>query len=214
MDKIILIGIDFSLISPAVCIQFPNGEYKFISFFDDYGKEYKTSKSKKFHYHRELSEIMELIPYTRIIHKDNYRDEQTSKMKSAKYISSLIVSKLKDIVGDNNVKIGIEGFSYGSISSSTLDLALYNSFLRIKLLETFGDECLIVISPMEGKKKLSNKGNANKDIMIDSFINNSLKDENLLSNSFWNYCKDNNLDYKNIKPIDDLVDSYAILKSI
>ena len=29
-----------------------------------------------------------------------------------------------------------------------------------------------------------------------------------------NYCKDNNLDYKNIKPIDDLVDSYAILKSI
>ena len=67
---------------------------------------------------------------------------------------------------------------------------------------------------MEGKKKLSNKGNANKDIMIDSFINNNLKDENLLSNSFWNYCKDNNLDYKNIKPIDDLVDSYAILKSI
>ena len=45
MDKIILIGIDFSLISPAVCIQFPNGEYKFISFFDDYGKEYKTFQS-------------------------------------------------------------------------------------------------------------------------------------------------------------------------
>ena len=34
MDKIILIGIDFSLISPAVCIQFPNGEYKFISSID------------------------------------------------------------------------------------------------------------------------------------------------------------------------------------
>ena len=214
MDKIFYIGIDFSVVSPSICIRYPNGEYKFISFFDDYGKNYKTTKLKKFHYHKELSNIIDLIPYTRHIVKDNYRDEQTSKMKSAKYISNLISSKIKEIVGDNKVYISIEGFSYGSISSSTLDLALYNSFLRIKLLEIFGDECLVIISPKEGKKKLSGKGNANKDVMINAFINDNLHDENLIKNPFWIYCKNNNLDYNNIKPIDDLVDSYAILNSI
>lgn len=214
MDKIFYIGIDFSVISPSICIKYPNGEYKFISFFDDYGKDYKTTKLKKFHYHQELSNIIEMIPYTRHIIKDNYRDEQTSKMKSAKYISKLISSKIKEIVGNNKVYIGIEGFSYGSISSSTLDLALYNSFLRIKLLEMFGDDCLVIISPKEGKKKLSGKGNANKDIMINAFINDNLHDKKLIINPFWIYCKNNNLDYNNIKPIDDLVDSYAILNSI
>lgn len=208
------IGIDFSLISPAVCIQYPGGTYRFISFFDDFGKDWMTSKSKKFHYHQELSKIMDLIPYTREINTDNYRDEQISKMKSAKHIANLIVETLKNKVGEQEVKIAIEGFSYGSISSSALDLALYNSFLRIKLLETFGDDSIIVIAPTEGKKTLYGKGNANKDQMIDSFIENKLNDDELTKTPLWNYCKNNNLDYKNIKPVDDLVDSYAILKSI
>lgn len=208
------IGIDFSLISPAVCVCYPNGTYRFISFFDDGGKDWLKSKSKKFHYHQELSEIMELIPYTRTIDKSDYRTEQTTKMKSAKHIANLIVDTLKSIVDTDDVKIGIEGFSYGSISSSTLDLAMYNSFLRIKLLETFGDDSITIISPMEGKKTLYGKGNANKDQMIESFINNRLEDEELTKTPLWNYCKNNNLDYNNIKPVDDLVDSYAILKSI
>lgn len=207
------VGIDYSLISPAICI-YKNGEYKFISFFDDYGKDWRTSKSKKFHYHQELSEIMELIPYTRVVEKDSYRDEQSSKMKSAKLMSDIIIKKLKDEIGDDEVIIGIEGFSYGSISSSTLDLAMYNSFLRIKLLETFGDECIVIIAPTEGKRNLSGKGNANKDLMIQSFIENRLNDDELTKTPLWNYCNNNELDFNNIKPIDDLVDSYGILKSI
>lgn len=209
----IKIGIDFSLVSPAICI-YKDDTYTFISFFDDDNKDWKTSKSKKFHYHQELSEIMNLVPYTRFIVKDNYRLEQTTKMKSAHLICNIIVSKLQEIVGDEDVIIGIEGFSYGSISASSLDLALYNSFLRLKLMETFGEDCLQIISPMEGKKTLSGKGNADKNAMIQSFIDNRLEDKDLESNPFWIYCKSHELDYKNIKPIDDLVDSYGILKSI
>lgn len=208
----IKIGIDFSLVSPAICI-YKNNKYKFISFFDDYGKDWKKSKSKKFQYHNMLSEIMELIPYTRHIDNKDYRTEQTTKMQSARMIADIIVKRLKEEI-DDEVIIGLEGFSYGSISSSTLDLALFNSFLRIKLLETFGEDCLIIISPTEGKKMLSGKGNANKDIMIDSFISNRLEDEELTKCDFWKFCSSNKLDYKDIKPIDDLVDSYGILKSI
>ena len=214
MNNQIKIGIDFSLISPAICIQKETGEYKFVSFFDDYGKDWKSSKSKKFMYHQHLSELISLFPYTREIDNSDYCMEQRTKMKSAKMIADKITEFLKNEIGDATPIIGIEGFSYGSISSSTLDLAMFNSFLRLNLLNTFGDECIKIISPTEGKKKLSGKGNANKDLMIDSFLSNRLNDDNLINNPFWIFCKGNELDYKNIKPIDDLVDSYAILKSI
>ena len=118
------------------------------------------------------------------------------------------------MVGDEDVVIGLEGFSYGSISSSTLDLAMFNSFLRIKLLEDFGEDCLVIISPTEGKKNLSGKGNAKKEDMIQAFINNRINDPDIEKCSFWKFCKENELDYKNIKPIDDLVDAWAILISI
>lgn len=210
----IKIGIDFSLVSPSVCI-FKDNQYHFISFFDDYGENWKEGKSKKFQYHRLLSNYIELCPYTRHIDKSNYRIEQDTKMKSAKEIAYMIVHRLKEITGDEDVIIGIEGFSYGSISSSTLDLALYNSFLRIKLLEEFGDDCIVIVSPTEGKKTLSRKGNAKKEDQIKSFIDNRTKDEFIEKNGLWKYLNDlKDIDFKNIKPVDDLCDSYGILRSI
>jgi hypothetical protein len=134
-------------------------------------------------------------------------------MEDALMIVNLIIEKLKTII-DEDVIIGLEGFSYGSISSSTLDLAMYNSFLRMKLIENFGSDCLNIISPTEGKKMLFGKGNAKKDDMINAFIDNRLKDDILLNNNLWKYCKENGVDFKQPKPIDDLVDAYAILKSI
>ena len=208
----IKIGIDFSLTSPEICV-YKNGEYSFISFFNDGGKDWKHSKSKVYKYHNELSGIVDIIPYTRKIDDSNYRNEQKTKMADALMIVNIIIDKLKSIV-DDEVIIGLEGFSYGSISSSTLDLAMYNSFLRMKLIENFGYECLNIVSPTEGKKMLFGKGNAKKEDMIQSFIDNRLEDDVLMMNAFWQYCKINGVDFKQPKPIDDLVDAYGILKSI
>ena len=208
----IKIGIDFSLTSPAICV-YKNGEYSFISFFNDGGKDWKKSKSKSYRYHKELSDIIEVIPYTRKIDDSNYRIEQKTKMADALMIVNIIIEKLKTII-DDDVIIGLEGFSYGSISSSTLDLAMYNSFLRMKLIENFGSDVLNIISPTEGKKMLFGKGNANKENMIQAFIDNRLKDNEIMANAFWKYCKDNGVDFKQPKPIDDLVDAYGILKCI
>jgi hypothetical protein len=208
----IKIGIDFSLTSPAICI-YKNDEYYFISFFNDGGKDWRKSKSKTYRYHNELCDIIEVIPYTRYIDDSNYRNEQKTKMSDALMIVNLIIDKLKVVI-DDEVIIGLEGFSYGSISSSTLDLAMYNSFLRMKLIENFGSDVLNIVSPTEGKKMLFGKGNAKKEDMIQAFIDNKLGDELLNKNIFWRYCKDNGVDFKQPKPIDDLVDAYAILKSI
>lgn len=208
----IKIGIDFSLTSPAICV-YKNGEYSFISFFNDNGKDWRHSKSKTYRYHNDLCGIIEVIPYTRKIDDSNYRNEQKTKMADALMIVNLIIDKLKQII-DDEVIIGLEGFSYGSISSSTLDLAMYNSFLRMKLIENFGSDVLNIVSPTEGKKVLFGKGNAKKDDMIQAFIDNRLNDGVLMRNAFWQYCKINSVDFKQPKPIDDLVDAYGILKSI
>jgi hypothetical protein len=61
---------------------------------------------------------------------------------------------------------------------------------------------------------LFGKGNAKKDDMIQSFIDNKLNDDALLKCALWKYCKENGVDFKQPKPIDDLVDAYGILKSI
>lgn len=208
----IKIGIDFSLTSPAICV-FKNGSYNFISFFNDSGKDWKKSKSKSYRYHNELCEIIDVIPYTRKIDDSNYRSEQKTKMEDALMIVNLIIDILRSVI-DDEVIIGLEGFSYGSISSSTLDLAMYNSFLRMKLIENFGSNVLNIISPTEGKKMLFGKGNAKKEDMIQSFIDNRLDDVILVKNDFWKYCKENGVDFKQPKPIDDLVDAYGILKCI
>ena len=208
----IKVGIDFSLTSPAICV-YKNGEYDFISFFNDGGKDWKKSKSKSFKYHNDLCGIIDVIPYTRRIDDGIYRNEQRTKMADALMIANLIIEKLKMIV-DDEVIIGLEGFSYGSISSSTLDLAMYNSFLRMKLIETFGSDCLNIISPTEGKKMLFGKGNAKKEDLIQAVIDNSRNDDILTNNAFWQYCKNNGVDFKQPKPIDDLVDAFGILKSI
>ena len=74
----IRIGIDYSLNSPAVCID--NGEeINFISFFNTEGVEWKREKPlKKFHYHNILSNIIEVIPYNRETDKSSYQTEQMS----------------------------------------------------------------------------------------------------------------------------------------
>lgn len=208
----IKIGIDFSLTSPAICV-YKNNEYIFISFFNDGGKDWKKSKSKSYKYHKDLCDIIEVIPYTREIDSTNYRSEQKTKMSDALMIVNLIIEKLKTII-DDDVIIGLEGFSYGSISSSTLDLAMYNSFLRMKLIESFGSDCLNIVSPTEGKKMLFGKGNAKKEDMIQAFIDNRLDDNILINSGLWKYCNKNGVDFKQPKPIDDLVDAYGILKSI
>ena len=160
-----------------------------------------------------MSNIIDVIPYTRKIDDSNYRNEQKTKMFDAFMIVNIIIDKIKTII-DDDVIIGLEGFSYGSISSSTLDLAMYNSFLRMKLIENFGSDVLNIISPTEGKKMLFGKGNAKKEDMIQSFIDNRLEDDILKENDFWKYCKENGVDFKQPKPIDDLVDAYGILKCI
>lgn len=215
------IGIDFSLTSPSMCVE-TEKYYRFISLFDKANMDWKNSRNKKFHYHRELDGKIDLYSFNRIIDKSDYRKEQYSKLKCAVDLSDYIVQTITReltrsdepvLSCDNPITIAIEGFSYSSKSSSYIDLVMYQSILRSKLFENFPYMKLHIIPPTEIKKKFTGKGNATKEEMIKSFINIT-EDEKLLKTKLHKYCKEQELDYNNIKPIDDLIDAFGILKSI
>lgn len=213
----VTIGIDFSLNSPSVCIN--TGEkLKFISFFNTDGDEWnrKEKPLKKYKRHNELNDIIEVVPYTRntlepVEGYSDYSNEQIQKMKDAQLISNTILEKLAKYCWEDT-HIAIEGFAYGSKGMSFIDLILFNSFLRKDLARVFGFSNIIVISPKEAKKFAGN-GNADKFFMIDAFVKNKANDELLASNPMHQYIANISELESNPKPIDDLVDSYWIMKT-
>lgn len=209
----IKIGIDFSLNSPAVCIE-DDIQIKFVSFFNTDGYDWnKDPNLKKFYTHNKISNLVELKPYAR--HKNikgrTYAQEQSEKMDDAEQLCNYISDTINQYT-KSDVMISLEGFAYASNGSAFIDLILFNSFLRKNIIEKFGADKLEIISPATAKK-LAGKGNADKEFMINAFINNVLIDDKLIDTKLHKYMLNSELDMKHIKPIDDIVDSYFIMKS-
>lgn len=98
---------------------------------------------------------------------------EQNKILEAINLSNLICDTLDEqlqLLGcesaKNGLKIGLEGFSYGSISSSALDLCEYQSILRAELSRRYGVENLYIFSPSAIKRNFTGKGNATKVDMI------------------------------------------------
>lgn len=212
----IYIGIDFSINSPAVCIKDHKGSYQFISFFN-FGNRDWTSKKipKAFEYHRELSDnnTIMAIPYNRRIGSKDFLESQREKLIDGKSISALITNHLVDFYGTSNVKIALEGFSYGSTGNSFIDIIQYNTFLRSRLLDIYSTKDIYIMQPSH-VKKLAGKGNANKHFMAKAFQDNVLNDNELEKTAFWQWTKERDFSEKIHSPIHDLIDSYFIMKTV
>lgn len=209
----IRIGIDYSLNSPSVTID-DDGSLRFISFFNTEGCEWNRSNPlKKFLMHNKLSQYVDMRPYSRTPKEKTwtYADEQSAKMHDAKLICELIFSELEQYL-EKDCLISLEGFAFQSSGAAFIDLILFNSFLRKEIIEKIGADRLEIVAPTSAKK-LAGKGNADKTYMINAFISNKLEDESLACTELYNWLQTAELDWKNIKPLDDLVDSYFIMRS-
>lgn len=210
------IGIDFSLNSPGVCVQLPNGNYQFISFFN-FGNRiwgsHKTPKSFKLHEELSESDTIITIPYYRNITSDDFVQKEREKLDDGKSIAELISNFLDSLYGTQNVKVALEGFSYGSKGNSFIDIVQYNTFLRSKLIETYTSDNIYIMQPKHVKKHAGN-GNANKHLMVSAFQNNVLNDKDLVKTKFWKWLSKQNFNDKIPSPVSDLVDSYFILNCI
>ena len=135
------IGIDYSLTSPAVCLD--NGNLMFY---------YLTNKKK---WIGQMSE--DIIGYE---HK-----EWTDPIQRFTYISDFVF----DIIGSLiNPEIYIEGYSFGSKGQGLFQIAENCGILKYRLLEKGYTYNTVV--PSVVKKGATGKGNADKDMMYEAFV--------------------------------------------
>ncbi len=203
----VTIGIDYSITSPAITV-FDGRHYTFISLFDVDVKDWRNSK--KYAVHNEIQNFVPIYPFSRKTDKTSYQTEQRSKLLNAEKLATLVTHTVRFACGYGDVRIALEGFSYASKGMASLDLVMYQSVLRVRLMEEFGIGSIHVFSPTEAKK-LAGKGNYGKEQMVEAFGKNVLVDEILAEHPLNQYVLENGLKGK---PIDDLVDSYFLLKCL
>lgn len=218
-----LIGIDISIDSTALCIS-RNNEMIISNF---------TVQKRNSGWIKKTMDVIdyEFINYT---YKDidNYTESEIMKLREFDHVTDIIFNKIiGNIDKKENTIIAVEGYNYGLVGNSIIDIVTFSTLLRLKLLDVPKLERIIIISPKTVKtmvcemvygyettrsgKKIINKnkegisgGNFNKkDIMVALM---DMKGDDKLSKLLDKY-KDDLLKLKNVpKPVDDIIDSTFI----
>ena len=147
--KKIIIGIDYSLTSPAVCINDGN-----LMFY------YLTNKKKWIGKQSE-----NIIGYE--------HDEWTDPIERFKNISNFVFKvigkHISPTIGYRSIeKIFIEGYSYGSKGQGLFQIAENCGILKYRLQEQ--NISYETVVPSVVKKGATGKGNADKDMMYEAFV--------------------------------------------
>ena len=173
-----IIGIDYSLTSPAVCIT-TDFIFKNSKFF------YLTNKKK---YIGAMAK--NIIGFE---HK-----EYDTPIRRFSQISDWVYELIEDTIHTEQL-VYIEGYSFGSKGQGVFQIAENCGILKYRLQQMMINYDTVV--PSVVKKGATGKGNADKDLMYESFS------------------KETNTDLKKIfdvekigNPISDIVDSFYIAK--
>ena len=138
-----IVGIDYSLTSPAICIN-DNGDLMFY---------YLTNKKK---YIGQMAK--NIIGYE--------HQEYDTPIKRFSQISDWVFDMLKDTFHKQQ-KVFIEGYSFGSKGQGVFQIAENCGILKYRLQELKIDYDTVV--PSVVKKGATGKGNADKDMMYEYF---------------------------------------------
>lgn len=188
----VYIGIDPSINSTGLTIL----KYENNLLIDEYFFIIKPNKLTKKEENISLDNFQYIIYEKNDIKEvdDNHYSEYHKTINIINIAETIfkLIDKYTNI--SDNIHISIEGISYGSSlkTKSIYDLSGLNYLIRYLVIKN-GHMRLIICPPQEIKKFASGMGNANKDILIESFL--------VLYPSF-----------KIISKLDDLVDSYYMSK--
>ena len=175
-----IVGIDYSLNSPAICIVGDNFDFDKCSF-------HFLTRKKKY-----------VVKFDKNIFGYEYKDFNTpiERFTNISIWALDVIHKNKS----NTAKVFIEGYSFGSKGQAVFQIAENCGLLKYKL-HMSPSILYDTIVPSVVKKYASGKGNADKQLMYDSFKEHTKKD---LMKMF-DMEKLNN-------PVTDIVDSYYIAK--
>lgn len=193
-----IIGIDFSINSTAVSILNCDDLHVF-SFVPNLQKGKAAYKI-----HENLEPEIKLVSYDKLEYTKNSIEDQKIKLKNAESLVEQIINQISSF---SPIEIRIEGFSYASKGNSFIDLIVFNTYLKVKLIDKYG-HIISVIPPKTLKKSYTGNGNATKCDMLRKFINEEIELSKKISQL--NIVKEE--EFKIQKPIDDIVDAFALCK--
>lgn len=192
-----VIGIDFSMTSTAICVEIDGKDhfYSFVSGVPDKRVQCICENG------------IEVVKLDKLPTEKDSSSLEIEKVRRANAISDSITKTLKDMNVEFDI-LALENFSYGGTGRGILDLAGFQYVLRANLFNNGIAKQYMFHTPAS-VKKFAIKGNAKKNEIIQSYIDQS-PDNNLTKLIKNQDCgllsKQGNWQ----KPIDDLVDSYFI----
>jgi len=175
-----IVGIDYSLNSPAICIAGDNFDFDKCSFHFLTSKKKHIGKFGKNIFGYEIKDYK--TPIERFTNISTWALDIIHKHKK------------------DTAKVFIEGYSFGSKGQAVFQIAENCGILKYRL-QMSPSILYDTIVPSVVKKHASGKGNADKQLMYDSFKDHTKKD---LMKMF-DMGKLNN-------PVTDIIDSYYIAK--
>ena len=176
--KALKVGIDYSMTCPAICL----------SFAEDVSWD-----TCKVHYLTNKKKYVGSFADGKIVGEILYKDWDCQQERFHA-LSNWIMIQLKL---DSCIKVYLEDYSLGS-KGRVFSIAENTGILKFKLYQQGNP--LILIPPSIIKKYATGKGNANKELMYESFYNETKVDlQNILNCSITN-------------PLTDIVDAYFICK--
>ena len=187
------IGIDYSLSSPGVCVNTSKGEFDYEDctfYFLTNTKKYDATFCRPF---------VTNVRYIGTSHKP-YTSEPERYSQIADWAINIIKSYGDATTGMNRIKptIQIEDYSYGS-TGRVFHIAENLGLLKYKLKMECGWDYTL-LPPSVIKKFATDKGNANKDLMLDAFEKDTGTN---LAQVF---------DTTSKSPVSDVADAYFICK--
>lgn len=205
------VTIDYSLNSPGICV-FNGSKYTFISYL-----KAKSGSKKDQLIQSNFSKLNDGI----LIEQPDFKshEQEYSSVEFAKiqrYVTTCedILQSVAEIINPSDECVfAFEGTSFGSKmgTNNIIDMAAGAAILKFMIIEEFNIKTIETVAPSTIKKH-AGKGNMNKLMLWEKFINNSIQDKYLKSSETHSFCvKEIGKDIKKIpKPFDDLVDAYFL----
>ncbi len=172
----IFVGIDFSIISPGVCIM-QNDTFKWISVYSAYEEEHHKLLKKKDGPFNILDSTKTASIFLR--KKKEKKGETYSQTERNKIVVSVeevafLIKKIKEVLDtlEGEVFVAMEGVSYSSQGNILLDIGMATGILRKMILEDILDnktDNFYVFSPMT-IKKFAGSGKFKKNHMYDAML--------------------------------------------
>jgi hypothetical protein len=203
-------GIDFSIKSPAVTLFTKEGEWRFYTF-----ARQSVAKEDFFLTLQQNGVHVICLPDEAPLPKSaNLTERERSSITDGLMQTRSISKMLSAWSFKEDGHMAIEGFSFGSTGNRLAQISGYQWLLRSLLLKDceITPEQLWFFSPMT-IKATAGKGNFKKEQMIEAFINSDC------NSRFAEALRTKPAEFQTkkgawLKPIDDIVDSYWIAKTL